>query len=128
MFKELLSFATKLTITLLIAFTIHLSVLYIKQIPLFQDSIVKAYCFNGLLAIIIFAILNFLKTRKSNSLGFIFMGGSALKFAMYFISFQPEFLSDGEVQKTEFLAFFVPYAVSLTLETVVLVKILNKSA
>ena len=41
--------------------------------------------------------------------------------------FYPTYNADGDADKIEFLAFFVPYALSLILETYTLVKILNKS-
>ena len=66
--------------------------------------------------------INELKTQ----LGFLFMVGSALKFAVFFIVFQPIYKQDGEVSSLEFLAFFIPYTLCLIFETFSLSKLLNK--
>lgn len=89
--------------------------------------LVRSYIVNVLLAQLIFVVLDVLKNKKSNALGFVFMGGSLIKFAAFFVLFYPTYNADGDADKIEFLAFFVPYALSLILETYTLVKILNKS-
>ena len=89
--------------------------------------LIRSYIVNALLAQTIFIVLDYLKNKKSNALGFVFMCGSLIKFVAFFILFYPTYNADGDADKIEFLAFFVPYALSLILETYTLVKILNKS-
>ena len=54
------------------------------------------------------------------------MGGSFLKFIFFFIIFYPEYSADDDMNKVEFSAFFVPYAISLIVETVFMAKMLKK--
>ena len=59
-------------------------------------------------------------------LGYYFMGASFVKFAVYFIFFNPSYKIDGLTSPVEFAAFFTPYGVSLILETLLLIVLLNK--
>ncbi|MCW9041083.1 MAG: hypothetical protein OQJ69_00570 [Flavobacteriales bacterium] len=54
------------------------------------------------------------------------MALSMLKFVVFFIFFHPDYHEDGNVDKLEFSAFFTPYVVSLFLEIIVLIRLLNK--
>ena len=74
----------------------------------------------------IFLGLYKLKETQAQSLGFLFMFGSALKFIFFFIFLYPIYKSDGVLTKIEFFTFFIPYAVSLIHETIYLVRILNQ--
>ena len=84
-----------------------------------------SYLVNGLLAIFIFSILMFLKKKYNDQLGFLYMLGSFIKFGAFFLVFYPEFKEDGEITKIEFSIFFVPYLISLIIETIDLIKVLN---
>ena len=82
---------------------------------------VFGYGVNLLMAgIIIIALFN-LPQRFKDSLGYFFLFGSLFKFIIYFLVFQPVFRDDGEVTRLEFFSFFVPYALSLVVETSVLI-------
>lgn len=82
---------------------------------------VFGYGVNLLMAgIIIIALFN-LPQRFKDSLGYFFLFGSLFKFIVYFLVFQPVFRDDGEVTRLEFFSFFVPYALSLVVETSVLI-------
>ena len=54
------------------------------------------------------------------------MGGSFLKFAVFFVVFYPSYKADGDIQKVEFAAFFVPYVLALIVETYFASKMLNQ--
>lgn len=84
-----------------------------------------AYAVNVILAIVIFVVVEKLRKSHTASLGFIFMGGSLVKFLVFFVVFRPAFNFDGEMSKTEFFFFFIPYVLSLVLEVVFLIKLLN---
>ena len=84
-----------------------------------------SYLVNGLLVVFIFVALMLLKKKYKEQLGFLYMFGSLLKFGVFFIVFYPTFKADGEVSKIEFSLFFIPYLISLLIETVELIKILN---
>lgn len=120
------SFTKKAAVVLTLAFCLHITVLKLLQQPLFANKIIAAYLINLVLVIIIFGSLYLLKDKQKNQLGFLFIGGSALKFAVFFIVFYPGYKADGHISKLEFAAFFVPYALGLIVETISLVKWLNK--
>ncbi|MFK7783289.1 DUF6168 family protein [Psychroserpens sp.] len=120
------SFIIKISSVLALAFAIHLFVLSIKSLPLYDNKIVLAYIVNAVLAISIFGVLFKMKDKYKEQLGFMFLGGSALKFVVFFIVFYPIYKADGIISKLEFAAFFIPYLLSLILETLSLAKWLNK--
>lgn len=119
-------FSIKLSLVLLVAFAIHLFALSLKSLPLYDNKIVLAYVVNAVLAILIFGFLFKMKDKYKDQLGFLFLGGSILKFIVFFIVFYPFYKADGVISKLEFAAFFVPYILSLVIETFSLAKWLNK--
>jgi len=124
--NPIISFSLKLFIALGLIFGIHLFVLDSLKEPLFNNLIVAAYIVNYVLAIIIFITLYKLRIKHEHILGFVFMGGSLLKFAVFFIFFYPEYRVDGVIYKLESTSFLIPYLFSLIIETYYLVKLLNK--
>jgi hypothetical protein len=126
MMNQVINFFLKLIVILGVVFAIHLIILAKINQPLFNNFIIEAYIVNGLLAIIIYSILNFLKKKYLDMLGFIFMFGSFLKFGVYFIFFYPVFKEDGVIIRQEATSFLVPYIASLIVETYCLVKLLNE--
>ena len=126
MMNQVINFFLKLIVILGVVFAIHLIILAEINQPLFNNFIIEAYIVNGLLAIIIYSILNFLKKKYLDMLGFIFMFGSFLKFGVYFIFFYPVFKEDGVIIRQEATSFLVPYIASLIVETYCLVKLLNE--
>jgi len=101
---------------------------YLNSIKyVFQPSdLLFPYIVNFVLALGITIVLYTLRIKQAHNLGFIFMGSSFLKFAVFFIVFYPMYKQDGDASRLEFAQFFVPYAISLTVETVFLIRILNK--
>ncbi len=120
-----LKFATTLFLLLSTVFTIHLGILYFLELPFFENQIVLAYAINLILAAIIFLVLHQYRVKFQNTLGFLFMGGSFLKFIVFFLVFYPAYKEDGKIQGVEFAAFFIPYLVALIFETVQASKMLN---
>lgn len=120
-----LSFTIKAIILLLIVFGIHITALSILDYPLFNDRIIGSYIANAILIIAVFGILYVLKRKYKSQLGFLFMIGSALKFAIFFIFFYPFYKLDGDISRLEFAAFFIPYVTGLVFETISLSKWLN---
>ncbi len=121
-----LSFTIKAIIVLTVAFCIHITVLNFLESPLFENKIVLSYIVNLILVIGIFGILYLLKEKYKSQLGFLFLAGSLLKFAIFFIVFSPIYKLDNDISKLEFAAFFIPYILGLILETFSLSKWLNK--
>ena len=123
--NSLIKFSLILTLLMALAFSGHLFVLNTKELPLFDNAIVRCYLFNYLLTILTYSTLVIFKDKLSRSLGFVFMGGSMLKFGLFFLFFHPLFKSDGEMSRLEFASFFIPYAISLFLEVFFLVRTLT---
>ena len=126
MHNALIRFSLTIILILSITFVLHVFALNAKDLPLFDNQIILSYVINTVLAIVIFALLFFLKEKYKSQLGFLFMAGSALKFAIFFIVFQPIYKQDGEVSTLEFLSFFIPYVLCLIFETFSLSKLLNR--
>jgi hypothetical protein len=124
--QSLLKFSSKLILILAVAFGIHLLALDFLEHPLFENKIVLAYVVNALLAVSIFAFLLKMKEKYKDQLGFLFLAGSFLKFAVFFILFYKSYKFDGQISKPEFAAFFIPYLLCLLIETTSLAKWLNK--
>lgn len=119
-------FSIKLTILLIVVFGIHIAVLSLIDKPLFENKIVLSYIINLVLAIAIFGFLYKYRERFKSQIGFLFLAGSFVKFAVFFIIFYPVYKADNDISSLEFAAFFIPYAICLVLETSSLVKWLNK--
>lgn len=119
--------AVILLLALGLSFSIHLGILKSLELPLFGNKIVLSYVVNFILASSIFYALFHFREKLKNAIGFLFMGGSFLKFIVFFLLFYPFYKSDGEIQKIEFAAFFAPYAIALILETYFTSKMLNNS-
>ncbi|UJH69016.1 DUF6168 family protein [Allomuricauda sp. SCSIO 65647] len=125
MAKLPLNFSLALLASLVFAFCVHLGILNVLDLPLWDNLIVLSYVLNFVLALGIFLGLYFLRNRLGNSMGFLFMAGSLLKFVVFFLVFYPVYKSDGTTQGVEFAAFFVPYAIALVLETFFTSKMLK---
>ena len=118
-------FLIKLLVILALAFGIHILTLKVLDFPLFDNKIILSYCVNVILAIAIFGFLYKMKEKYKEQLGFLFIAGSALKFAVFFLMFHPSFKQDGDINKLEFASFFIPYLLCLIIETSSLVKWIN---
>lgn len=119
-------FSLRLLLVLAFAFSIHILILHRFDLPLLDNRIVAAYFLNYVLAIGIYLTLFLLKTKMSEQLGFLYMGGSFVKFLFFFIFFYPYYKLDGGLDSLEFSAFFVPYLISLIFETIGVIEFLKK--
>lgn len=122
-----IGFLFKATLYLAFVFATHLTLLVVLEKPLFENLIVLAYLVNWALAFIIFRTLLFFRKKANDYLGYIFMYGSLLKFAVFFIFFYPSYNKSVGNSKEEFLAFFTPYVVCLFIEIKSLIHLLNSS-
>lgn len=108
-------------VTFFIHFLINSYVLKLTDL----NELIYSYSINILLACSVIVLLFVLKEKLKNQLGFIFMGTSLLKFALFFLLFYPNYNNDGDLSRIEFLTFFVPYVICLITECVILSKFLN---
>lgn len=122
-----IKFLIILLIGLSITFCLHTGILYKLKFPMFENHIVFAYVVNFFMAYGIFLFLYGFKNKHSESLGYFFMGGSIFKFLVYFIFFNSAYHIDNKVDKLEFFSFFIPYAISLIIEIITIIKILNNT-
>lgn len=116
-----------LFLALSISLIVHYFLLRGMGKNLFQDLVLWAYVVNLILAAAIFYGLFLARKKLKNALGFLFMAGSFLKFIVFFLVFYGTYKADGEIQKLEFAAFFVPYLVALVIETFFASKMLNQA-
>ena len=123
--KLIFSFLGKLLISLFVVYVIQYYIYDRINVESLSISLQLSYLINGLLAVVIFAAIIFLMKKHKDQLGFLYMFGSLLKFGVFFIVFNPIFKEDGVLTRVEFAIFFVPYIVSLTVETIELIGILN---
>ena len=121
------SFFLKLLIVFAVFFPIHVFIQKSQGFEPFAYLIIESYIANFILVLISFFALIQLQKKYASSLGFFFLGGFFLKLIVFFIFFNPSYKADNEIERVEFLAFFIPYATSLTLETVSLIRILNRA-
>ena len=119
-------FSLTLIIVLAIVFGIHIFVLNQLGLPLFDNRIIATYLVNCSLALVIYLSLFLLKNKMSEQIGFLYMGGRFVKFLFFFIFFYPYYKLDGGLDSLEFAAFFVPYVISLILETLGVIEFLKK--
>lgn len=124
--KQLLPFVAKFTISILILYGLHLFILHLADIPANYSLLTASYLVNFFLALaIVISIIHYIDKLK-NYIGFLFMAGSFLKFAVFFIWFYPIFKADATIDRIEFACFFVPYIFCLLFETKKLSNVLNK--
>lgn len=124
--SDIVRFSSILIAMLAIVFCIHYYILNTLNFDPFENKMVLSYLVNVLLAIAIYVFLVLMKDKYSSQLGFLFLFGSALKFLVFFLVFYPAYKADGNINKLEFTAFFVPYLICLIYETFCLSKWLNK--
>lgn len=114
-----LSFHFVLVATLIIVFFIHKKLVE-------SDILLSLYAINALAAIIVYNFAFFFRKRSQDYLGYFFLGGTALKFFIFFIYVLPVFKQDDHQTKEEFFSFFVPYLVALIVETTSLIFLLKQ--
>ena len=125
MINSIIRFGLILGIAIGIVFCIHLFILSFFNFALFENRITLSYDVNYILALGIYASLYKFRVKYLDILGFIFMVGSFLKFAIFFIFFNPVYKVDGVVTVLEATSFLVPYIGCLFFETFYLIKLLN---
>ena len=124
--NPIFSFTFILTMLTWSVFALHLLVLNSLEKPLFNNQIVLAYGVNFALALLIGVAIYLLRNKYTASLGFIFLGGSMVKFFLFFLLFYSGYHADGSVSTLEFSTLFIPYAVCLVVETTFLIRVLNR--
>lgn len=120
-------FAILLAVILAISFSIQTQVFQLWEHPRFGSWLIESYVFNFGYAIASFITLLIFHQRKPQQLGFIYLVISMLKLIIFMVAFLPLIKKDGTIDHFEFCSFFIPYVICLTLETIYLVRLLNKT-
>lgn len=107
------------------SFPLHGWVRELSGLTFFGDMLPMSYLVNFVLAFAIVGLLYRFRNKIRQQIGFLFIGGSLLKFAVFFAAFYPVFRADGTISRGEFASFFVPYLMALILETLFTAKLLR---
>ena len=126
MIKSLLRFIVVFATILLITFLIHGSIQNYRGIGFFEMNILISYWFNFILTTIFYFVLLYFRRKKPEQLGFIFLFSSMLKLLLFFAILKPLMSSEEGTKTIEFIAFFVPYGISMICETYSIVTLINK--
>jgi len=111
----------------------HLLLFFILGISFFThrysidntDHLSFLYLINASIAIFVYWTVFLLRNNSKGYLGYYFLLGTFIKFLFFFIFVLPIFKDDNIVSKTEFFTFFIPYFLSLMVETKSLISLLN---
>ena len=117
--KQLLNFHLLLFFILGISFFTH------KNNIDNTDHLLFLYAINASIAIFVYWTVFLLRNNSKAYLGYYFLLGTFIKFFIFFIFVLPIFKDDNVVSKTEFFTFFIPYFLSLMVETKSLISLLN---
>jgi hypothetical protein len=108
-------------VLLSISFYIHSG--YVNVLD--KSTMIQSYSVNFVLGLIVFAVIEILKKKRTDILGYIFLAGSFLKFLIYFVYIYPLLIQTGELTKLKFFVFFIPYSICLVVEIIFLVRLMN---
>ncbi len=108
------------------SFALHCLVRAFSGQSLLGDLLPVSYLVNFGLAFAIVWLLYKYRKKMRQQIGFLFIAGSLLKFAVFFAVFYPIFRDDGAIVRGEFASFFVPYLLALFLETLFTAKLLRE--
>ncbi|NND16570.1 MAG: hypothetical protein HKN89_09640 [Eudoraea sp.] len=122
----MLRFTLVLLSALIVIGGLHYSYFLLRDLPFSWVEFLYGYGINFVMALIVYASMLYLAKKKSTYLGFLFLTGSAFKFAIYFLLIDPVFRADGKLSFTEFFIFFIPYLICLTIETLAVIQLLKK--
>ena len=117
--KQLLNFH------LLLFFILGISFFFHKYSIDNTDHLPFLYAINASIAIFVYWIVFLLRNNNKGYLGYYFLLGTFIKFFIFFIFVLPIFKDDNIVSRTEFFTFFIPYFLSLMVETKSLISLLN---
>lgn len=105
-----------------ISFCVHLYFVHGKM-PFAFDLLMLTYSFNLIFTILVLAVFQRVLRKGSKQIGSLFLITSMLKFLLFFVAISPNL--SGGVKSYAFAAFFIPYAICLTFEVLVTVRIIK---
>ena len=93
----------------------------------FADNLTSLYLFNGLVAVLVVGSAFLFRKKHKDYIAFYFFGGTIIKSLLFSVLIFPLYKQDNNISRIEFLSFFVPYLLTLLVETISLVRLLNKA-
>ena len=119
MIRRLLFFHLILFTSMAVVYFIHLTTTSFNNLH-------QPYIINALAAMFVYIIAYFFRNKHKEYLGFYFLSGTLLKFFVFLVFILPSLQQDGSLSKEAYMSFFVPYTISLIVETVCLISLVNK--
>jgi hypothetical protein len=115
----------------LVAFLIHKSFFFFtNKVSItdgFRYSVPALYLFFLICSVIILLIVIKMKEKNINSVGQTFLLLTCIKMIVAYILLHPILQSTNQLMTPEKTNFFITFAIFLTIETVVTIRILNKN-
>ena len=121
-------YSALLFLLMTVSFFLHWKALEILSRTVDLGHLLPFYVMNYIMGVAIVSALIFLSKNKGEVLGFVFMAGSLLKFAVFFMVFYPELHENDASKKATFILFFIPYILSVITEVWYLIRFLNKQS
>jgi hypothetical protein len=121
-------YSALLFLLMTVSFFLHWKALEILSRTVDLGHLLPFYVMNYIMGVAIVSALIFLSKNKGEILGFVFMAGSLVKFAVFFMVFYPELHENDASKKATFILFFIPYILSVITEVWYLIRFLNKQS
>ena len=93
----------------------------------FTYNLTELYLFNALIAVFVIWLSVLFRKKHKDYIAFYFFGGTIVKLLLFFVLIFPLYKQENNVSRLVFLSFFVPYLLTLIVETISLVRLLNKA-
>lgn len=122
--KKLIQAFLIILVVTLVLWGAHTALFSTTELPF---SITKMYLFHGVFASILILSSIFMADFMKNSIGFLFLGLMMLKMLFLYIVFPEVLQTETSLPKNELLQFVVPYFTFLTLEILLMAKLLKET-
>jgi hypothetical protein len=96
--------------------------IHFQSYPEAASFLMLSYIVNFILALFSLLLLYWGLTKKKENLSSFYLITVAVKLGVYFLFFHPQFYLDGQLTRSEFFIFFIPYALGLLAEIVILFR------
>lgn len=104
----------------------HFAVEQLKETNVFFYNTWSIYTFHFFATLLIYIFILFVHKTSSDKIGFAFMACSLLKMIAAIVFLLPLILDREKSALNDVLSFFIPYFLFLLVETVFIIKNLNK--
>ena len=97
----------------------------------FYDAflLTESYLYNALIACVVVTLVILFQKKHKDYIAFYFLLGTAIKFLVFFLVVYPEYKKDSDqLDKLLLIAFFLPYFLTLVIETAALIYLINTSS